>query len=168
MMHRRCRERTDLAQTTHLASPGADTPGGLLRQRVAADPDKVALHYPGHGTRLTFAQWLQQAEAFAKSLLDLGLEKGDRLALLAENRVEWSVVQMAAALGGFILVPVNTHSRSDDLLHALHQSQSRALVLTESFRSNAFLQLVDSIRDQLPDLEHTVVIAPSAGSPWPP
>jgi fatty-acyl-CoA synthase len=141
--------------------------GDVLTQRVAVSGDVVALEYPAHGTQLTYAQWRDQSLALARALLDLGLEKGDRVALLSENRVEWSVVQMATALAGFVLVPVNTHSRSEDLHHALDQSQSRALLLTESFRSNSFLDLVDSVRDRLSHLEHTVLIGGSPDSPWP-
>jgi fatty-acyl-CoA synthase len=148
-----------MTQPTDVATPVSDTPGGLLQHRAAIEPDKVALDYPGHGKTLTYAEWDRESTALARSLLDLGLEKGDRIALLAENRVEWSVVQMGAARAGLVLVPINTHSRSEDLHHALSQSQSRALVLTESFRTNEFLALVDTIRDRLPDLEHSIVIA---------
>jgi fatty-acyl-CoA synthase len=116
---------------------------------------------------LTYAEWDRMSVALGRALLDLGLRRGDRVALLAENRVEWSVVQMAVARAGLVLVPVNTHSRSEDLHHVLAQSESRALVLTESFRSNAYLDLVESVRNRLPHLEHTVIIGGSpSGAGW--
>jgi fatty-acyl-CoA synthase len=91
------------------------TPGRLLAQRAAAEPEGVAIEFPRHGSRLTYAEWNARSQALARSFVDLGLSKGERLALLSENRVEWSLVQMAAALAGLILVPINTHSRSEDL-----------------------------------------------------
>lgn len=141
-----------------------DTPGAMLQYRAAVDPDGVALDYPGHEARLTYGAWERASAALARALLDLGMVRGDRVALLAENRVEWSVVQMAAARAGLLLVPVNTHSRVDDLHYALAQSASRCLVLTKSFRSNRFLDLVQEVRDRLPELEHTVIIAGSPDS----
>ena len=63
----------------------------------------------------------------------LGLRRGQHLALLAENRQEWPVVQLAAALGGFVLVPLNTHLRQDDLGYALKQSDSVALFTSRAF-----------------------------------
>lgn len=156
-----------MPQTTSLSDIVSGTVGSLLKQRAAGFGDVVALDYPSHDAQLTYAQWYQQSSALAKALLDLGLERGDRVALLSENRIEWSIVQMSTALAGFVLVPVNTHSRTEDLHHALEQSQARALLLTESFRSNAFLELVDSVRNRLTHLEHTVVIGGSPDSPWP-
>jgi fatty-acyl-CoA synthase len=150
-----------MPRPAELAAEVSDTPGALLDLRSRLDPHGVALDYPGHGRQLTFAQWDRESSALGKALLELGLTRGDRVALLAENRVEWSLVQMAVARAGLVLVPVNTHSRSEDLHHVLAQSESRCLVLTESFRSNAFLDLVDGVRERLPDLEHTVVIGGS-------
>ena len=54
---------------------------------------------------------LFQSDRFAAGLTALGLEKGDRVGILAPNCVEWIIVQYAAARAGFILVSPATHRR---------------------------------------------------------
>ncbi len=135
-----------------------DTPGAALRYHAARRPAATALAFPESGNRLSFAGWLAEAEALARGLLDLGLSPGDHLALLAENRLEWPVGQMAAALGGFVLVPLNSHYRRDDLSYALAQSDSKSILLSRSFRSNPYLENLRSLRASLPLLRHAVLL----------
>ena len=56
---------------------------------------------------LTFAQWNSRACRLANALLGLGLSKGDRVAVLAFNRVEWMEIYVALAKAGLVAVPVN-------------------------------------------------------------
>jgi fatty-acyl-CoA synthase len=118
----------------------------------------VAMVFPGHGRQLAYGEWDRVSASLARALLDGGLERGDRVALLSENRVEWAIVHMAVARAGLLLVPINTHSRSEDLHYALHQSQSRWVFLPERFRSNAYLELLEGVLDRLPDLAQVVLI----------
>ena len=67
----------------------------------------------------------REALALAGALTARGIAAGDHVALLAENRVEWAVVQMACAALGAVFVPLNTHYRKDDLAYALKQSNSQ-------------------------------------------
>ena len=132
------------------------TPGEALRDQARRWPHRLAQLFPQSGSSLTFAQWLQQAECAARGLIDLGVRPGEHVALLAENRIEWPVVQMACALGGFVLVPLNSHYRRDDLGYALAQSDSVVLFLSESFRSNPYLENLRALRPGLPKLRHVV------------
>jgi fatty-acyl-CoA synthase len=133
------------------------TPGEALRHHAARRPSATALAFPETDERLSFAEWLADAEALTRGLLDLGLSPGDHLALLAENRLEWPVGQMAAALGGFVLVPLNSHYRRDDLGYALVQSDSKAILLSRNFRSNPYLENLRSLRKGLPLLRHVAL-----------
>ena len=56
---------------------------------------------------LTFAQWHERASRLANGLLALGLAKGDRVALLAFNCVEWMEIYVALARAGLVAVPIN-------------------------------------------------------------
>ena len=139
------------------AEPPFATPGEALRHHAALRPAATALAFPESDRRLSFAAWLADAEALARGLLDLGLSPGDHIALLAENRIEWPVSQIAAALGGFVLVPLNSHYRRDDLGYALAQSDSKAILLSRGFRSNPYLENLRSLRGELPLLRHAVL-----------
>ncbi len=120
--------------------------------------DAQALRFPEPDRAFTFAAWHESALRLAGGLMSLGLERGDHLSLLAENRMEWPVVQGAAALMGAVLVPLNTHYRREDLSFVLKQSRANAIVLSPRFRSNNYLAHVEALRDSLPELEHVVLL----------
>src|SRR3954454_2146831 len=117
-----------------------DTISAALGLRSVGSPDATALDFPAHGRRLSFQEWDQDSTWLARALVDAGIASGDRVALFAENRVKWQIIRVALARAGAIIVPVNTHFRSEELRYALGQSRARMVFLTESFRSNAFLE----------------------------
>ena len=132
------------------------TPGGALARQANARGDREALAFPETGTRLTYAGWHEAATALARAILDRGFRPGDRVGLLAESRIEWPVVQMAIAMAGCVLVPLNTHYRRDDLAYALGHSRPRGLFLSRAFRGNPYLENVRAVRDAVPSLETLV------------
>src|SRR5262249_56535785 len=56
---------------------------------------------------VTFSQWNERACRLANALLGLGLSKGDRVAILAYNCVEWCEIFAATAKAGLIALPIN-------------------------------------------------------------
>lgn len=118
----------------------------------------VALEFPESGERICFGDWFERSRRLAGGLESSGLRPGDHLALLAETRAEWPVVQGAAALLGAVLVPLNTHYRREDLGVVLARSRARVLVMSPRFRSNDYLSHIGALRDQLPELERVVLL----------
>src|SRR5436190_11897330 len=82
--------------------------GELLTLLSRYYPDNEALVYPDRNLRLTFRQLEDRARTIAKGLIELGINKGDRVALWATNVPEWVILQYALAKIGAILVTVNT------------------------------------------------------------
>ncbi len=132
------------------------TPGEALRHQARVRGEVEALAFPLSGGRLSFARWLDESSNLARGLMDLGIARGQHVALLAQNRLEWPVVQLAAALAGFVLVPLNSHLRQDDLGYALGQSDSVALLTSRSFRSSDYLGMIAGLRGQLPALGQVI------------
>ncbi|MCU0888228.1 MAG: AMP-binding protein [Rubritepida sp.] len=139
------------------------TPLDALRAAAARHGEREALRFPHEDTRLGFAAWLRDAEALARGLLALGLAPGAPVALLAENRLAWPVVQMGVAAAGLVLVPLNTHYRAEDLGTALAASGAEAILLSPAFRRNAYLETLHALRPGLPALRHVIVLDPVAG-----
>lgn len=133
------------------------TPGAALAFQARERGSAEALAFPDGAGRLTFTEWDERSHALARALLALGLRPGSHVALLAENRIEWPVVQLAIARMGGVFIPLNTHYRLEDLRHALGQSGAEALFLSESFRSNPYLDMVRALRPELPRLGEIVV-----------
>lgn len=114
--------------------------------------------FPHQQARRNFRQYRDEALALAGALAARGLKPGDHLALLAENRAEWLIVQMACAAMGAVFVPLNTHYRKDDLAYALKQSDSVVLICSTSYRSNPYLENVTALRPELPLLKHVFTL----------
>ena len=148
------------AVASPVAAPevGLATPNAHAALRACAQrwPRREGLVFAQAGRRLSFAQWQAEAEALAGSLRALGVQPGDRVALWAENRAEWAVALVALAALGAVLVPVNTHFRDDELLHVMKHCDARVLMLSERFRSNAYLEMALAGRGELPAMREIV------------
>ena len=130
-----------------------------LFETVAAEiPDRVAVSSP-LGDR-TYRELDDNASAFARHLLDLNVEPGDRVAILSWNRVEW----LEAMLGCFKAraVPVNVNYRyvDEELIYILDDADAVAIVVEPDF-----VELVRRCSGRLPLMRHTVVFdGPGAGN----
>lgn len=108
--------------------------------------------------RLTYQEVANRVERVAAGLLDLGVEKGDRVSTWLSNCPEFVVTWLATARVGAILVPMNTHYKEREAEYALSQSESSVLVYKPMFEGTDFEAMVASLREELDILEHTVII----------
>ena len=81
---------------------------------------------------LSFAQWDERASRLANALLGLGLDKGDRVALLAYNCIEWLELYVALARAGLVAVPINFRLAGPEIAYIVQHSGARALVVQEA------------------------------------
>lgn len=97
-----------------------------LFPEVETSPDQIALHSPaGHRT---WAQLEEAAARVANGLRALGLQEGDRVAVLARNRPEWVETQLGNLRAGTRLVPVNWHLTAAEAAFILADSGAQVLV----------------------------------------
>jgi len=73
----------------------------------------------------------------------LGLEKGDRVGVYSPNSAEWTLLQMATARAGLILVNVNPSFKSDELAFCMKKVGIKTLVMPESHKTSNY---VDTVR----------------------
>jgi fatty-acyl-CoA synthase len=123
----------------------------LLAALARDYPDREALIYVDRGLRYTFRELESVARQYARGLLRLGVQKGDRVAVWTTNVPEWIILQFALAKIGAILVTVNTSLRAPELEYLLGQSESSAFVLMPGFRD---LDYVDTLYQIIPKLRH--------------
>jgi acyl-CoA synthetase (AMP-forming)/AMP-acid ligase II len=83
---------------------------------------------------LSYAEWDLRASRLAKALLARGLVKGDRVALLAYNAVEWMELYVGLARAGLVAVPVNFRLSTPEIGYILEHSEARAIVVQEDLR----------------------------------
>jgi fatty-acyl-CoA synthase len=99
-----------------------------------------------------------QAESLAAALHGLGIERGDRIALLLPAWPEFVISMFAAAKLGAIIVPLNPHLTIAELQYMLRHSEAVAAVTVESHHGVDFLDLFEELFGQLPDLQYLVTV----------
>jgi fatty-acyl-CoA synthase len=100
--------------------------GDLLGERARLTPDRTALVYVPTGERFTYAELDARAVRLARVWKGLGIAKGDRVALLADSRVEYIDAFFAAAKAGVILVPLGTRLTPRELAGILEDARVSA------------------------------------------
>jgi long-chain acyl-CoA synthetase len=98
----------------------------LVRSAAATTPEKPALLY--HGDVTTWAALDARVDAAARGLRDLGLQRGDRVALHLGNTPDFVTLYFGALRAGLVAVPVNTGYTTDELAHVLGDAGARAVV----------------------------------------
>jgi fatty-acyl-CoA synthase len=119
------------------------TLGRVLEEVSLRYPENAALIY--RNQRISYGELLEKARALAKGLIALGVGRGDKVALWAGNCPEWVYTQMATALMGAVLVPVNTRFRTSELEYILGQSDSTTLILMDSFLNIDFAAMLREV-----------------------
>ena len=125
------------------------TVGGLLDLVRERRPEDEALVYPDRSLRYTYAEFGDVVEDCARALMDLGLEKGDHVAVWGQNVPEWVMLQFATGKVGAVLVTINPAYKAHELKYVLEQSDAAALFLTEGVKGADFLRI---LRDAVPEL----------------
>jgi long-chain acyl-CoA synthetase len=107
-------------------------------------------------TSLSWAEVARRVRHMAAGLAALGIRRGDRVALVAENRPEWAIADLAIMAAGAVTVPAYTTFTTEDYRHVFANSGAKALILS----SNALAQRVLPAADQLSYLETIVALEP--------
>jgi acyl-CoA synthetase (AMP-forming)/AMP-acid ligase II len=105
--------------------------GDLLRDSALRAPDRVALI--GRGQRLTYAQFDAAANCLANALLELGLNKGAKVAILSRNCPQYAITYFAIARTTYVSAHCSTHSSADELAYVLNKMEAEVLFFESSF-----------------------------------
>jgi crotonobetaine/carnitine-CoA ligase len=101
----------------------------VLRARAELSPDDRYLHF--EGTERSFAETLAAAEQGAAALAAIGVGRGDRVALMLPNSLEFLDLWFGASLLGAVMVPVNTGLKGDGLRYIVEHSECAAAIVDE-------------------------------------
>jgi fatty-acyl-CoA synthase len=103
---------------------------------------------------LTYAELALDVERVACGLLALGIEKGDRIAIWAPHSTEWTLVELAAARAGAVLVIFDGEWDADQLVAALRQANPRLLAAGSSER----VAWLEAARGELPQVVRLIAL----------
>src|SRR5215204_607490 len=119
--------------------------GSLLARHARYRPDHLAVVCGGH--RSTFRELDRRVSRMANALHDLGLRKGDRLALVLPNCLELLDAYRAAAQLGLVAVPLSPLLRGAGLVSLLRDSHTAAVLAC-----GAVADALDEARRELPHI----------------
>ncbi|MCM3236666.1 AMP-binding protein [Heyndrickxia oleronia] len=125
------------------------TIGELLEQKAEIHPNHEAVIYADRNLRWSYKEFNDECRIVAKGLMKLRIDKGDHLAIWATNTPEWLTAQFATAKMGAILVTVNTNYRTTELEYLLRQSDSKTIILMESYRDASYIDMLNEICPEL-------------------
>ena len=144
-----------LTRTMSLAKTECDTPlieettGRMLARIAATFPENEALVAVWQNRRLTYRDFFRECRRAAKAFLNLGVKKGDSVAILSTNNPEWVFCQFSLPMIGATLVTVNPAFKQHELEYLLKDSDSKALILIKEFKSSDYLSMINGICPEL-------------------
>src|SRR6201987_6237504 len=94
---------------------------------------------------MTFAQWNDRSCRLAHALIGLGLNKGERVAILAYNCVEWCEIFAATAKAGLVALPINFRLIGKEVQNIVDNAEAWAFIVQDEL-----VGVVAEVRDALP------------------
>ena len=125
-----------------------DTINTRFAEAARRYPDRPALSHKPGGSKtwetLTYQNVADQVKQVSLGLRALGVERGDRVALLSENRPEWAIVDLATQAAGGVTVPIYPTLPASQVAHILADSGAKALVVSDAKQAAKALSLRES------------------------
>jgi long-chain acyl-CoA synthetase len=138
----------------------------LFFQQARANADKPFLWRKVDGVYrpITWSEAARQANLLSRALRARGLQPGDRVCIVSENRPEWLIADVAIMAAGCITVPAYTTNTVDDHRYILDNSGAKAVIVSTA----KLAQRVVPAASRAPSVEFLVAIEPLAEPPRPP
>jgi acyl-CoA synthetase (AMP-forming)/AMP-acid ligase II len=105
--------------------------GQILKVNAKKFPNTVALK--DRHRKFTYPEVNRRVNQLAHSLLDLGLSKGDKIAVLLENSIEIVEVYLATAKTGLVIVPINFRLVGSEVAYIVNNSDAQAMIVHDEF-----------------------------------
>src|SRR3954451_7656362 len=132
---------------------------GLAAERYGEQP-AARFKRDGEWCNVSFTQLHETVSEIARGLIDLGLDQGDRVALLCTTRVEWTYADFGITCAGAVVVPIYPTNSPEECAWVAGNSESRVVICEDASQVAKIL----AVRDQLPKLEQIISIEPADGA----
>jgi len=127
----------------------------FYRHEVDSPRSEHYAHWTPEGRRtLSTEQFFQRTAALADTLSDLGVESGDRVMLLSDNRPEWHMIDLAALSLGAVDVPIYGTLTPEQIAYQVKDSGAKVAIVENTEQMDKFLRVRKTCRD----LKHLVQI----------
>jgi long-chain acyl-CoA synthetase len=144
------------------AATGAKTLADLFPAAARKHGSKRAVIYKtdsGEWASKTYTEVGEIVRKLSLGLIDLGIEKGDKVAILSNTRPEWTYFDFAALATGATVVPIYQTNSPEECQYVLENSDAIAVIVEDDEQ----LDKIRRIRDDCPKLEHVIRMAGRSG-----
>src|ERR1700694_4307183 len=124
-----------------------------LRRTAANHPEIVAVRTPDDSISLTWSELLARVDAVAGGLAKLGIGRGDTVAIMLNNRPEFHIVDLAAAMLGATPFSIYTTYPPEEIRYLCSDAAAKVAIVEQ-----AFLPAMLAARADLPGLEQLIVV----------
>src|SRR5215475_15728455 len=122
-----------------------------LRRAVRYFPDNTATIFDGR--KQSYRELWMRARALSKALVELGVRRGDRVAIYLLNSPQFLEVVYACFEIGAVIVPLNTRLAADELVFIINDADCAAFITDESLQP-----LAASFKPRLQGIEHYIAV----------
>jgi long-chain acyl-CoA synthetase len=132
---------------------------GQMILDAAARFEGVALEYRRDGQKVSISYPMLGAISteIARGLINLGIEPGDRVAILGLTSADWTLADCGSLCAGAVVAPIYHTNSPEECAYVLDHSQARVLFCDDA----AQLAKIEQVRDRCPMLEHIVTFKPA-------
>src|SRR5918997_387073 len=138
------------------AATGSKTVADLFPLAIRKHGAQRAVIYrddeTGEWTEKTYEQVGEIVRALSLGLMDLGIEKGDKVAILANTRAEWTYFDFAALSAGATVVPIYQTNSPEECQYVLENSDAKIVIVEDDEQ----MEKIRAVRDSLPKLQHVI------------
>jgi len=120
-------------------------------------PDQYAFRYTTLDYTRTYAQFRDDVDSFARTLIALGVKPGDKVAAWATNVPQWFIAFWSAVRIGAVLVTVNTAYKIREAEYLLRQADVHTLVMIDGYKDSDYVSVMKSL---CPELEYSSPLKP--------
>jgi len=126
-----------------------------LKEIINQFPDKIVMQMKKEDgyVKYTYREFYEVSQSVTHFLLGLGIKKGDRLAIVLENRPEWGMIYFGIMRTGAIAIPLDPQSGGEEIKFFLSDSESKMV-----FTSSKLLSLFTGLTDSMPSLQKIIAL----------
>ncbi len=125
----------------------------VLDRMVEEFPDQYAFRYTTLDYTRTYAEFRDDVDTFARSLIAMGVKPGDHVAIWATNVPQWYITFWATTKIGAVLVTVNTAYKIHEAEYLLRQSDTHTLVMIDGYKDSDYVAIMKEICPELATAE---------------
>jgi long-chain acyl-CoA synthetase len=130
----------------------------LAMREYADRPAAMFKGSSGEWVTQSYAEVGETIRALSLGLIDLGIERGDKVSILANTRPEWTYFDFAALTAGSTVVPIYQTNSPEECQYVLENSDAKAVIVEDDEQ----LEKVREVRERCPKLEHVILMEGTA------